>query len=405
MNTTTTTNRTSAFLLVLTLIGALLAPLATAAPGDTASFTVTLQKYEPTPVRPGEIVEAWIQITNTGRAASAPATLTIEPTYPFTPAGASDRSVLLGSIATGSSYVARVRLAVDSAASDGTYTLPVAVSTSSASSAITDLSIQVRSPNEVLDVVSARTTPAELVPGTPADFSLTVRNTQASVLRDVSLELDLDGTELSTLGTTTKQTVARIEGSGEATFRFRLVADPEAQSGVVRVPLTFRFTATDGTAVEQTETTGVLVHAAPELSVLVDRVTRSADGNEATILIRVVNKGLSQIKFAEITAQEGDGYTLGSGRRSAYVGNIDSDDFQTAEFTIVPDADAATFRGTLSYSDALNSPTTMPIEASFALPPKAGSGPGGFTFVLIVLVLVGGFVLWRRSRAKKDTRR
>ena len=392
-----------ALVFVFALIGALLAPLAYAA-GESTSFTATLQKYEPTPVQPGEVVEAWIQVTNTGRTPSSIATLTIDTTYPFTPTSASDRSVVLGSIGAGSSYLARVRLAVDAAAADGVYTLPVQISTDAASSSTIDLSIQVRSSNAVLDVASAKTTPTELVPGTPADFAVVVRNTQASVLRDVSLELDLADTTLSTLGTTTKQTVSRIDGTSDATFRFRLVADPEAQSGVVRVPLTFSFTTTDGTAIEQTETTGVLVHAAPDISVLVDRVTRSADGNEATVLVRVVNKGLSQIKFAEIIAQNGDGYTLGSGRRAAYVGNIDSDDFQTAEFTIVPTQDDAAFRGTLTYSDALNTPVSMPVEAQFSLPPKANGRSSTWIVIVVIVLVVGGIILWRRSKPKKDRR-
>lgn len=393
------TNPLAILLFAFAFLGLLTAPFAAAAPGD-GSFTVTLQKYEPTPVRPGEIVEAWIQVTNTGRAPSSSATLTIEPTYPFTPVSASDRTITIGSLGAGASYLARVRLAVDSAASDGIYLFPVSVATTDSSSSRTDLSIQVRSPNAVLDVLSAKTVPTEIIPGSPGTFELVVRNTQASVLRDVSLALDLEGTSLSTLGTTTKQTVARIDGTSSATFTFQLVADPEAQSGVVRVPLTFTFMTTDGTEIEQTETTGVLVHAAPDISVIVDRVTRSADSKEATVLVRVVNKGLSQIKFAELTAQDGEGYTLGSGRRSAYVGNIDSDDFQTAEFIVVPTEDNAVFRATLAYSDALNTPVSTAVEAQFALPPKANGGPGVGTIIVLVLVVIGGIYLWRRNRAK-----
>jgi LPXTG-motif cell wall-anchored protein len=220
----------------------------------------------------------------------------------------------------------------------------------------------------------------------------------------VSLELDLTDTEISTVGTTTKQTIAKIEGGEDAVFSFSILADPEAQSGVVRVPLTITFTATDGEEIVQSETTGILVHSNPEVSVLLDRVSRSADGKEVAVLLRVVNKGLSQIKFAEIEVQDTDGYDVGSGRRSAYVGNIDSDDFQTAEFSVVPKGDTFELKANLKYSDALNKAYDVPVTIEVNAPPASGSsGASKLIWIAVAIVVVGGIFLWRR-RSKKERR-
>ncbi len=394
-------NRIPIALAVFVLLLGISATLASAASPDSVSYAVTLLKYEPTPAQPGDIVEAWVQITNGGRVASPAVTIVVDPSYPFTPVGPQDESVNVGPIAAASSYVTRIKLVVDTAATDGTYTLPIRMTTDGISYISNEVSMQVRTSNSVLTVTQAGTTPAEIIPGSQSQFEVTVRNAQASTLRDVTVSLDLADTDLATIGTTTKQTLPRIEGGAQTTFRFQLVADPEAQSGIARIPLTFTFMNADGTEVTQTETVGILVHAKPDVTVLIDRVTRSADEKELIVLTRIINKGLSQVKFAEVSVAAADGYTV-SGRTEVYVGNIDSDDFQTAEFTIKPTGETAALKGTLTYRDALNQPYSVPVQLSVVAPAKASSGGSGIIVVIVVAVLVViGFVVFRRSRKKK----
>ena len=375
--------------------------LASAAISDGTTYTVTLLKYEPTPARPGDIVEAWIQITNGGRVASPPVTLLLAPSYPFTPASAQDAQINIGPIAAASTYVTRVRLAVDTAAADGVYTFPVRLTPDGNTFLSNDISMQIRASSGVLTIVDAQTNPRAIIPGSESSFAVTVENAQASTLRDVTVSINLADTSLATLGTTTKQIISRIDGGAESTFRFQLIADPEAQSGIVRIPLTFTFMNAEGTEVTQTESVGVVVHAAPDVSVLVDRVTASETGKDTVVLVRVINKGLSQIKFAELTLTSEEGYTL-VGRDTVYVGNIDSDDFQTAEFIVLASGTSATLKGTLTYRDALNEQYTEPVQMSLAVP-VAAKGGSSLVIVLIVIavVLVVGIIIYRK-RSKKQ---
>lgn len=405
--TTTTTNtenlmrtHAKALLLFALMLATIIAPSANAALTETTTYAVTLLKYEPTPAQPGDIVEAWIQVTNTGRLASPQTTLQLDASYPFTPVNAQDATVSVGSIAAGSTYVTRIKLAVDSAATDGTYQIPVRLTSNGNDYLTTDLDVQVRAPNAVLSVVSAKTNPEQTVPGTPTSFEVTIANTQSSTLRDVSISLDLDGTGLATVGTTSAQTLARLSGNSQQTVRFMLLAEPEAQSGVISVPVTFTFLSAAGTSVTQTETVGIVVHAPPEVTVLVDRVTRDTQTKELEVLMRVVNKGLSQIKFAELTLASSDEYTIANGRDVVYVGNIDSDDFQTAEYTLSDVSGQTTLRGTLTYRDALNEQFSVPVSVTMNAPPAASGGLSPLVWVVLIVLVIGGVIAWRRRKKK-----
>jgi hypothetical protein len=384
--------------IVLALVS-VLTPFASAVVTDTVTFRVTILKYEPTPVQPGEVAEAWIQVTNTGRVASKPVTILIDDSYPFTPISEADKRIALGPIAAASSYVTRVKLAVDSAAVDGMYSFPVRTTTDGSTVLTTDVSLEVRAGSSTISVLSAQTEPEYVVPGAPASLLVTVRNARASTLRDLTLALDLTNTDLATVGTTNRQILSTLDGGETATFRFELIANPEKQSGITTVPLTFTFANTEGKTITQSEKAGIIVHALPAVSVIVDRVTPLANSKDVTALVRVVNKGLSQIKFAEVTLENGDGYALSTGRRVAYVGNIDSDDFQTAEFVLTPRAAQGTLRGTLTYSDALNMPRTLAVEAPVTFPISGRGGAKPLVWVVLVVLVIGGVIFWRR-RAK-----
>jgi hypothetical protein len=388
-----------ASLAVLVLV-TLALPSAYAALSDNPTYTVTLLQYEPTPAQPGDIVEAYIQITNTATIASPQTTIVIDSSFPFTPVSAADARKSIGSIAPGSTFVTRVKLSVDSSAGNGVYDLPVQLTTNGQDYQTNDLAIEVRAPNAVLSVVSAKTTPAEAIPGNPTTFIVTVANTQASTLRDVTVSLDLTDTDLSTVGTTSKQTLARLDGNSETSFRFTLLPDPEAQSGVVRLPLTFTFLSTAGETITQTESAGVIVHAAPEVSVLVDRVTRDTTTNAADVLVRVVNKGLSQVKFAELTITDGENYDIVDGRDVVYVGNIDSDDFQTAEYSIASSSEMVTLTGVLTYRDALNQPFSVPVQVTVDMPAATNGGASPLVWVVLIVLVIGGVIIWRRRKKK-----
>lgn len=387
-------------LAAITLLLPMLSAGAHAAYTGAATYNVTLLKYEPSPAQPGDAMDVWIQVTNTGGQSLQPATLYVDASYPLSPAGASDSVVNIGRLGT-SSYVARITVLVDSKAADGTYNLPVRVTDDGVSFVRANLPFTVRSGASTLTITSATTNPAQLAPGQPGMLTVTVRNTQGSLVRDATLSLGLDGTVFSPIGGATQQTLSSIAGGGVATYTFTIAADPKADSSIYRIPVSLNFTTNTGSQASEQDSIGVVVAAAPQVSLLVDQANVYSDGKEGTIVLKLVNKGLSQIKFAEVSLNDGTGYNVTSNSRTVYLGNIDSDDFQTAEYTLKPTATSFNLAATVTYSDALNAPYTQQVSLPITTQANPNKKSPVGIIVVVVIVLAIGIWWWRRSRKKR----
>ena len=79
-------------------------------------------------------------------------------------------------------------------------------------------------------------------------------------------------------------------------------------------------------------------------------------GNREEVKIKIINKGLSDIRFLEVYVEESTKYDILS-EREIYVGDLDSDDFDSVEFDVFFDKkirDNAVMPVKLKYKDNFN---------------------------------------------------
>jgi hypothetical protein len=365
------------------------------------TIDVTLLRFEPVPAEPGDTIDVWLQLTNTGSLAADNVQLTVDDSYPFTPLTATDASRTIGTLASQSEYVAKVRVRIDRNAPQGEATLRVGISTNGRTTRYEDVPIMIESGTASLAIMQVETDPEELSPGSKATLRVTVKNVEEVLLRDVTINLQLADTVFAPLGSTNQQKVSRLDAGELHTFSFVIITEPDAASSVYRIPVSINSTTDDGTHIAQEETLGVLVRAAPELTVVVDETNVFTDGNDGAVTLRLVNKGLSEVKFAEVSLLNGTGYEHADSIRTQYVGNIDSDDFETVEFAVKPTEDDFVLNVQVTYRDSLNNPYTEQFSVPVQAKDPESSGGAKWLIIIVLIVAVAGIVWWRRSRKKR----
>ena len=129
-------------------------------------------------------------------------------------------------------------------------------------------------------------------------------------------------------------------------------------------------------------------------------------GTTGTVVLQVVNKGIIDVKFVTVSLQQGP-YDLLS-PSDIYLGDIESDDFETAEYKVhVREGKEVPFSFLVTYMDANNNPVratmtrTIPLYSteqarSLGLaegPPTAWYVTGG-----IVIIGLALYLFFRRKR-------
>lgn len=369
-----------------------------------SSLEVELLNYQPVPAQPGDTLDVWIKVNNVGGSASEPGTLTILDGAPFS-VPENEQVNEFTSIPAQKSALIKTRVIVDKNANEGTNYLSVRAHEKESSNSVEeDLPITIQGRSSALTIVEAKTEPKMVTPGAEATFSIMVKNVGDTKLRNVDMSLDL--TDLSFAPTTgsNAQTISSLEGGKSATFTFGLTAFPNIEANVYQIPMTINYEDEQGNSVSQEKTVGISVGSKPELLVYFERNGLSAETGTGDVVIKFVNKGLSQIKLLEMEVEENDEVQVLSESPKLYVGNIDTDDYETADLTLKIADGHANLPLKVSYRDALNNEYeetyTLPIDA------KNGTGSNGNKawIWILVIVIAGAFFWWWHSKSGKRKR-
>jgi LPXTG-motif cell wall-anchored protein len=204
-----------------------------------------------------------------------------------------------------------------------------------------------------------------------------------------------------------EKTIDRILPGESAEFSFDLAAYPSATAAIYKLPILISYYDDTGTKFTSTILVGVEVNSKPDILVNIESSDLNKKVKTGNVLFNVVNKGTTGVKLLTFTLMPSNDYTLLSPSSEVYLGKIDSDDFQTAKLNIqTAKTDTLTFKVKLTYKDSLNKEYTEIRDVTYTLNEQAKTG-GSSTFVwfiVIVVLIVGGIVWYRRSRNKNKNR-
>ncbi len=398
------------------------------------AINITFMNQDPDPVGPGRYVELRFRVFNTmADTIAEDFQVLLDPSYPFFLDENEEALKNIGDLqATGNSknaVVVKYKIRVDDKAVESNNPIRIKYKHSKIDWVSQEFNVDVRTLDANLGIAAVESIPESIKPGDEAAVKITVKNMADSTMHDITLKLDLtfseflDKTTLSAsdsiiafnampfvpVGSATEQKIYTLGSGEESTFTYNLIAYSDAASKVYKVPIVLTYYDESGTLYTKNDIIGIVVGAKPETSVILDESDLYAGKNSGVATVKIINKGFTDIKFLNVKAQSTDDFEILS-VQEVYIGNVDSDDYETADFKIYLKKDnkqerSIDFPVTVEYRDSNNNfySDSYKLKLQITNPDKLGveKGGGAGIFIVILILAVIGFVIYRRRNRKK----
>jgi hypothetical protein len=376
---------------------------------------VSQLRYDPFPVSPGQYVDVWYKIDNTGDTELKNTVFTILPEFPFSVDGSGTSFKQVGVIGPHSSALVKFKVRVSESALQGDQPLKYTWSADGATNiAVTSSEISVRSANAMLVVSNAKATPEKVSPGGQTNIEIELANVGDAFIRYATASLQVvqqtsaGVVELpfTPIGQGVTQTIMNIEPGKKGTVSFPLSANADAKSMAYKLPVVINYIDSGGRNVSRVEIVGITVNAEPEIITYIDKNDIVDEKTPGEVVIRFVNKGRSDIKFFTATMQETDKYMVITSP-TQYVGGINSDDYETASWKLKLKSAQSSLDLPLvvSYEDANGKKysTGLTVPLAIRTPAELGqSTNNGMQYLVgIVIVVVVAILIFRSRKSRK----
>lgn len=375
---------------------------------DNSALRLNFINQDPDPASPGQYVDLKVRADNVGTGDAQDVVVSFVDSFPFALDPGTDAKVSVGTVGANQkgdlAPVVEFRVRVAQDALEGVNKVKFGVSSKNQPMQTYEFNVDVKTQDSGLTIKSVRSD--QLVQGEPGVVELILENPSDSALRDVTVNLDLDSDSLPFApsdSSTTKK--INLLGSGNlATFRFSLVPFPDADSKVYKVPVTITYYDSTNEFVEKSDLIGIVVGSDAKVSYYIESDDFKLGQKDGVLTLNFVNKGLIDIKFLDVIATNTRDYELMSGKE-AYIGEVDSDDFETADFKIRKLNDNAEFNfvAKATFMDANNNEYEVDLELPVKLYPMEESNGNGTLIFVIVLLVVGffGFRYYKKKNKKR----
>lgn len=400
--------------------GLALAAVNTQYMGKAPDLRISISIQDPDPVEPGREVEASFKIENNGTAANN-VVFEILPEYPFSlvPGEIAEKNV--GTIGTSQngrqSVIVRYKIKVAQDAIDGNHEIKVRYKSEEFDSwiMIENLRVKVQSRDAIIGVEKFAAEPPVVAPGSKAKLTIMLRNYATSLLKDIKVVLDLgksgdEGTPFSPIGSTNEKVLAYIKPESSEPVEFELIADPGALSSSYKIPISIKYSDSLGRNYSKSNIITVIVGDEPDISVGVDSSTIYASGSAGEMTVKIVNKGLPDMKFVNVKLDKSNKYRIIS-PSEVYIGNIDSDDYETADFKLYVEKTSErklSLPLTVEYKDANNKDYKSIVNLELPLYSSSEArklglvqGNGKSVWIILIVLAIAGFFgyrMWKKRR-------
>ncbi|MFH1409906.1 MAG: COG1361 S-layer family protein [Nanoarchaeota archaeon] len=413
-------------LMALLMVGAVSAASSGGNVVSGADIQAIFLNQAPDPVEPNRIVEVRWRIENRGLSDAENVEIQLQPRYPFSlPPGEVDIKnigTLISRQIDENGITVKFRVRVDANAVPGDNELALRYRVNQGGwITIDDYAIRVQSRESLLSIKEVTLTPQFVDPGKTSTISILLENLANSLLSNIKVNL-LVKELVSTAATATyfelpltpvdsanEKIIKSLEAGAEKEVTFVLRADPTAAPGVYKLPINLEYGDEFGRNFSRTLYTSFVIQSSPHLDVQVEQGDLLQQGMKGRAIIKFVNKGLHEIKFVDTTFEKGEGYKLLSPEK-VYIGNVDSDDWETVDLELFIEGDVAslTIPVRVAYTDTTNQEFVLnkdiELEVYSAEDMKQlglTNGDGTTGIVVIAIVVIVGFILYRIFRRKK----
>ncbi len=371
-----------------------------------AEVEAQVLRYEPTPAEQGSTVDVWIQLTNAGTKAEG-VEIKFEPEYPFSLPPGQPKEISVGTVAALEDKVVKFAVFVDPNAPNGDETIEFWFKYAEENQWTQfEAPITLQTQDATLVVDDYVVTPSPVIPGQVVDLVVTLRNAGRIAVKNVDAGIDLEDGKFSIIGTGAKQRISYIPAGETEKVVFKLASDTTTEVKLYSIPVNLDYQDDRNKDYSDTAKISFLVNAAPELSLTVDATDFEKKTKPGTVSLKVVNKGVVDLKYVTVRLIQTPDYELLSPSNEAYVGNLDNDDFETVDFILRPLVEQPQLRVQLEFKDPYN----VDFEKTYMLPLRIitdkdlGKEKPPYALIILALLAIGIGVWWYKKRTKKKHR-
>ena len=388
---------------IFTIILALTLFTTLATSQKSVQLDVKKVNMEPVPLQTSEYADVWLEVVNKGDTEAENVDLFFQENYPFSVDPGEQKHWDIGEIVPGEEYMIHLQTRVDENAIQGENHLEFTTRSGAENISISHkVPVEVRSDSDMLSVSDVEF-PENVAPGASESMDLRLENLADGQIKNIEVKMDLSEVPIASSGTTS-QAVTAIEKSSTESVSFNLNIDETAENGVYKIPITVSYENEAGTEFTRETTVGVVVGGESDLQAGLNGVeTELTPGATGTVTFRLVNRGRGSADFVKLNLEDTESFEVLS-PNSVYLGDMDSDDYQTADFQIHVSSDAENVSAPVevSYKDIDGERTStqmveVPVYTQNQLE-KYGMASGGSSLPLVVVVILiaGGVYYWRK---------
>ena len=380
-----------------------------------ADVRVSFVNQEPDPAEPGKYVDVRFKFENNGPDQAKDVVIELLPEYPFSLDPGKSAIKKLGALHARqlgeTAVIIKYKLRIDKNVVEGENELKLRYKFDGYGWIEPDnFNINIQTHDAILAVDAVSIDKKTLEPGSSGIVKIKLANKADSILKDIKVTLGLGDLPLVPIDSTNEKSIYKIDSRQSYEFEFKVLAKPNADSGVYNVPLSVSYLDELGKSYLKNVTIGLTIGAKPDLSITLDDSEIYESGKSGEIFVKIVNKGVTDIKFMNIKLMPSDNYRILS-NEEVYIGNIDSDDYETADFELFIGGSKekkVSLPVVLEYKDANNNDFKERIElmldlysASEAKKFGLKKGNGFVGNLVIVVIVVAGLFIYRKWRKHK----
>ena len=265
-----------------------------------------------------------------------------------------------------------------------------------------------------VSITDVSSSPTEVAPGETIDITIEIENIFDYDVTSLNVGLDLSGVDVpfAPYQSSSEKFLDELDEGDDDNFKFKLITLPATRTGIYKIPVEITYNYEDGNLTlqgQKQELISVTVNSEPELKVSLDDSVVLIKGKENIVVLKIINSGLSDIKFLYVAPNDVTGLKFIS-EKEQYIGDIDSDDFDNVEYKVIVNADAPnsiTLLVTLNYMDATNkefSETANLVLKTYSLKEAREIGlvdKPKIVSYLVAFVLILGYVIYRILKKRK----
>lgn len=373
------------------------------------NLKLDLVSYSPSPALIGSTSILKFEVTNIGSNIIANQEIIASTKFPLSVTGSN--TITIDSLKPDETKQLEFEVKVSSSAPEGTHVFVLQFEDPTVDSQFTaaNFDISVKRLQRTIASTRVTTDPEYIPPGSKALINVEIENNAGFAMKDVEVKLNFsDAIPLAPYETTSQKQIDIIKSNSSEKVTFQVIALPNAEPNVYRLPLSLTFNDELGNENTRQDFIGIIISSKPEYDLTIEN-SALIRGIKDKVTVSVSNIGPSNIKYLILEVLPSKYYQILNPPR-VYIGNLEPDDYETSDFDFYPKTSGSiAIKVKLEYKDDMNNPITDTKDIQVHVYSKTyakmiGLLPGTIStnFIIFVLFIIFIYLTYKAWRITKN---